>query len=490
MIPALAEVNPSAPPPTPAAPDQLGSVIGDGVASLISGPIDVAMQSLWAGCTEVLAGAFGLVDTLSKFSVSTSCDQTHVDTCGSLPHLWPILVSLSTLIALGLFFWQITVATMRGGSGMLHAASGTVGYGIALAITVTLVASLLGAADGLTDLLLHQGVHPTSSFNDVYAQLPFTQQALNGIKPMILGLVGFFGLLPAALGYAVEMMFRQATVTVLVATIPFTAAGLLTRSTARWFWISVRWTLTAVILKPAFALVLEIGLASLSNSTGLFGLLSGAAVLWVALFSPMALFRLLAFVDPATDSGGAFRDAAASFASRFATPAPVGAGAGGNSSGYAGFGSADCANRDNSGGVSDLEQANTTRFDSATPSSTRDDTPPVSDVGTPPPPPNSPPAQQPGGTTTENEPNTSSARNPDNPPGLHPGGGPCGHDYNQPSPLHPDPGNDPPEDPGDQGSGGVRPPDPHPTHPHGGPGGGGATAGEATQAAESAAVIL
>lgn len=498
-VTAFASASPAAPAPVPApaGPDRLGTVIGDTVGTLVSGPIDQAMQAIWAGCAELLSQAFQLVDKLSTFSISTTCDQSAPATCGSLPHLWPVLVSISTLIALGLFFWQITVASVRGGRGMLHAATGTVGYGLALAVTVTLVASLLGAADGLTTLLLTQGVHASSSFNDAYNQLPFGQQALNGIKPVILGVVGFFGLLPAALGYAVEMMFRQAAVTVLVATIPFTAAGLLTRSTARWFWISTRWMLTAVILKPAFALVLVIGLTSVSDAQGVVGLLAGVAVLWVALMTPMALFRLFAFVDPNTDSGAAFRDAASNLASHLGTPDPAGAGGGGyasfGGSGSGGSGSGSGGQGANGGGVGNLEQANTARFDSAA-AATGDAPAGSSEVGMPPPPPSSNPDDQAApsgaGPSSAAPPGQSGPAHQPDQPDAGPGAGQGGAE--QPPPQHPDPGTDPPTDPGTDpgGHGSVRPPDPHPTHPHGGGGGGGGAAAEATEAAETAAVII
>jgi hypothetical protein len=489
----------TAPPPAPTAPDQLGSLIGDGVATVISGPIDQAMQAIWAGCAELLGQAFELVDKLSTFSISTTCDPRHSDTCGSLPHLWPILVSLSTLIALGMFFWQITVASVRGGRGMMHAATGTVGYGLALAITVTAVASLLGAADGMTSLLLSQGVHASSSFNDTYKQLPLGQQALQGIKPVILGVVGFFGLLPAALGYAVEMMFRQAAVTVLVATIPFTAAGLMARSTARWFWISARWILTAIILKPAFALVLVIGLTSVSDAQGVVGLLAGVAVLWVALFSPMALFRLLAFVDPATDTGAAFRDAASNLSSRFSSPSPAGA----ESANYSGAGLPGGSGKgDSAAGVSDLEQANTARFDGANTTATGGgNTPGISEGGMPPPPPaaHQTQANQATAGSSSSQPSNQAEPASQAEPGSPAGQGETpasGQDTDtQPPPHHPDPGTEPPDDPGGYGGGdsawggdgGMRPPGPPPTNPHGG---GGSAATPATQAAETSAVIV
>jgi hypothetical protein len=289
------------------------------------------------------------------------------------------------------------------------------------------------------------------------------------------------------------MMFRQAAVTVLVATIPFTAAGLLARSTARWFWISARWILTAIILKPAFALVLVIGLTSVSDSQGVVGLLAGVAVLWVALFSPMALFRLLAFVDPATDTGAAFREAASNLGSRFASPAPAGAESANFSGAGAGGGS---GTGDSAAGVSDLEQANTARFDSANTSTTAGGKAPgISEGGMPPPAAHqTQQAIQAIAGSSSSEP--SNQAEPGSPAAQ--GEAPAlGQDTDtQPPPHHADPGTDPPDDPGGGygggggtwgGDGGMRPPGPPPTSPHGG---GGSAATPATQAAETSAVIV
>ena len=63
-----------------------------------------------------------------------------------------------------------------------------------------------------------------------------------------------------------EIIWRQAAILVLVATIPITAAGLLAHTTASWFWRGLRWTLAAIAVKPVLALIVVIGLSSLANA--------------------------------------------------------------------------------------------------------------------------------------------------------------------------------------------------------------------------------
>jgi hypothetical protein len=55
--------------------------------------------------------------------------------------------------------------------------------------------------------------------------------------------------------------------------------------------------LAAVLMKPALALVLVVGVNMLSGPTGVGGLFAGSGVLLISLFCPLALFRLLAFVE-------------------------------------------------------------------------------------------------------------------------------------------------------------------------------------------------
>ncbi|MBE8523115.1 hypothetical protein ILP97_37445 [Amycolatopsis sp. H6(2020)] len=247
----------------------------------------------------ILRTAFQLVDQFSILTVST--------TDGPVSILWSMTLWISGAIALGMFFWQIITTVLRGGRGFVRLITGPVQYGIALAVTVSVVAAFLTAADGLTEAILSAGLR-VGNFRDALNMTGFTDALSDEVKNVVLGLAGVFGVIPAGLGFAFEAVFREAAIYVLVGTIPIAAAGLVADATMRWYWKVVRWCLVAIVMKPALAFVLVLAVAIVGGAQGLSGLLAGIGVLFVALCVPLVLFKLFAFVDPDADPQGVFRD--------------------------------------------------------------------------------------------------------------------------------------------------------------------------------------
>jgi hypothetical protein len=325
--------------------DDIGGALGGAIKDMIASAFEDAMTAIWEASLAVLRGAFTLADQFSVFSVDTRT--------GPISILWPMMLWISGVLALGLFFWQLIMTNLRGGRGFLRLLGGPVQYGIALSVTVGLVASFLAAVDGLTEGILQYGLQSTN-FTDALNHTTFGDTAVDGIKAVVLGICAFVGVIPTAIGLVLEMLFREAAIYVLVATIPITAAGLLTNVTASWFWRTCRWLLACIAMKPVLALTLVLGVAIAGGSKGLSGLLAGVGVLVISLFAPFVLFRLFAFVDPNSDAGAAFRDALSgmgvdSYGSH--NPAMLAAGATGGSGG--------------GGGGAAMEDANTGRFDQA-----------------------------------------------------------------------------------------------------------------------------
>lgn len=325
--------------------------VSNAINSFAQGILDQIMKGIWVASLALLRAAMVLVDRVSGFSLTFDSGKP-VDATIAAP--WELLRNLSLLIALGLFFWQLGATVLRGGRGFFHTATGPIAYGVALAMTGGVVAALLGAADGIsTELLSHgfagathfAGVLDNPKFNGVFTATDAGQGALNGVGTVALGLIAVFGVVPVALGYMMEMVFREGAILVLVATIPVTAAGLVAQTTASWFWRSLRWIVAAIVMKPALALVLVVGVSTLANPQGLGGLLAGVGILLMALFCPFALFRLLAFVDPGTGAGAASRAWASSMLGS------MGSGGGGQV--------------DTSSGTDSAEASNTARFDQA-----------------------------------------------------------------------------------------------------------------------------
>ncbi|UUV32078.1 type IV secretion system protein [Amycolatopsis roodepoortensis] len=280
--------------------DGIGGLLGDGVKGMIASAFEDAMQVIWDASLAILRGAFALVDQFSTFTVDKET--------GPVSILWPMMMWISGVIALGLFFWQLIMTVLRGGRGFMRLVGGPIQYGIALAMTVGMVAALLAASDGLTAGILGYGLQ-SANFTDALNQTSFADGAVDGVKAAVLGICAVVGVVPAGIGYALEMLFREAAIYVLVATSPLTAAGLLSNATSAWFWGTARMMLACIFMKPVLAETLALGVATAGGSKGLSGLLAGTGILLISLFCPFVLFRLFAFVDPNTDAGAGFRGA-------------------------------------------------------------------------------------------------------------------------------------------------------------------------------------
>ncbi|MFR9727879.1 hypothetical protein ACL03H_01535 [Saccharopolyspora sp. MS10] len=327
--------------------DDIGDSLGSEIAEFAASAFESAMRALWDGSLDLLREAVALADRFSVFEVNPQDGPVGV--------LWPMMLWISGVLAMGLFFWQLSMTSLRGGRGIVRLATGPLQYGVALAVTVGMVGTFLAASDGLTRGILQAGLQ-AANFQEALESTQFAGGTVQGIKAVVLGLCALIGVLPAAVGYLLEMLFREAAIYLLVATVPITAAGLLANVTKRWFWTTVRWLLSCIAMKPVLALALVLGIGLVAGADGLSGLLAGIGVLVLSVFSPLVLFRLFAFVDPNTDAGGVFRDALSSSTGidSYGMNNPVGKAA----TALAGFGAG-------GSGSSAQEDASAGRFDAA-----------------------------------------------------------------------------------------------------------------------------
>ena len=304
------------------------SGVGAAISGFLGGAIDTIMKGIWAAAVGLLRGAFQLADgmTTTHF-VSASGD---IDPASPIATVWPVLRWLSLLIAVGLFFVQLTSTMLRGGRGSVRLVTGPLGYAVATAVTAGGIGLLFAAGDGLAAVVLQAGLRAdgfvgvldSPSAQAMFGPAPTIEppdpdRAARGAeaasqfdataRAVTLGLIALFGVLPAGIGFLLEMVFRLVVFLVLVASAPIAAAGLLADATASSFWRMLRWAVAAAVMKPALALILVLGVNALSTPTGLAGLLAGVGLLLVSLFAPFTLYRLLAFVDPGTNAGAATR---------------------------------------------------------------------------------------------------------------------------------------------------------------------------------------
>ena len=153
---------------------------------------------------------------------------------------------------------------------------------------------------------------------DILDTFPTRTAMHEGADTTIATVLGLLGLLLwlSAIAHLIVMFTRAAALLVLVATTPIAAAGLVSDVGKAWFWKSVRWFHAAAFTPILITLVMGIGIQLTSSvANGLSAgaeqsigtALPGVMLILISAVSPLALFKLMAFVDPGTTSGAALR---------------------------------------------------------------------------------------------------------------------------------------------------------------------------------------
>ena len=285
--------------------------LGDAASEGLADGFTAMMMALWSASLWLLTTVFELLD---RFTTPDVTDP-------GLRGLYGATVWISLVVALLVGLAQIGLAAIRrDGRPLATLGLGVAQYAAALAAWVVVAAGLITACAALASALLHQLVG-VGDFAGFPAGAGWEVKATGTVEATVLGLAGVFVLVPASFGYLLIMLVREASLLVLAATFPIAAAGALGEGTRRWLWTSTRWFLAACLTSPLLALVLGLGVrigeASLPMSAGEDAATSvgmavvGCVTMLVACVCPMALFRLLAFVDPGTATGSSMRSSLA-----------------------------------------------------------------------------------------------------------------------------------------------------------------------------------
>jgi hypothetical protein len=132
----------------------------------------------------------------------------------------------------------------------------------------------------------------------------------------VLGISGLLLVIPAAFLYLIVMVVREVAIILLVATAPISAAGLVSEVSKVWFWKTLRWFLSALLIAPVAALIIGLGVQIAhgvieghgDQTAAAVGLaVVSALIILIGALCPLMLFKLLAFVEPGTASGAALR---------------------------------------------------------------------------------------------------------------------------------------------------------------------------------------
>ncbi|MGH3420451.1 MAG: hypothetical protein ACRDOD_12800 [Streptosporangiaceae bacterium] len=291
---------------------------GDQVKKELADAFTSMMMSLWSAGLWLIDMVFGVID---RFTSPNLADP-------GLGRLYGVTLWLSFLTALVIGLAQIGLAALRrDGRSLGSVAVGVAQYCAVVASWVMVCAALVVGTAGLARGLLHTLLN-VGGFAGYSASAGLTDNVTGTVQAAVLGMCSLFMLIPASFGYLLIMLVREAALMILTATMPIAAAGALGEGTKAWMWKSIRWFVAACLTAPLLALVVGVGAQisraafpgvvpqphpdvagqQLADSSANVGMaVVGCVIFLVSCFCPMALFRLLAFVDPGSASGASLR---------------------------------------------------------------------------------------------------------------------------------------------------------------------------------------
>jgi hypothetical protein len=207
-------------------------------------------------------------------------------------------------------------AFRRDGTGLARVLIGAAQFAVVWVGWISYGIAVLAACGGLSRALMRTmlGVSSWSQWHP----MPGHDFGSGGIEvglATVLGILGLF-LWVAAIGHFLVMLTRAAALLILTAVTPIAAAGLVSETGRAWMWKSLRWFHAAALTPVLTVLVLGLGVKLTAGvaqggtqgaAAAIGTAFPGVMLILVSVVAPVALFRLLAFVDPGTTSGAAMR---------------------------------------------------------------------------------------------------------------------------------------------------------------------------------------
>ena len=288
-----------------------------------------SMTGLWSAALWLLKLAFQIIDAFTTPDLSAA---------GPMGSVLPTTLWLGATLAVIMMFVQLSVALIRrDGESMGRVLIGIAQFGLVWVAYLGLAAGFVAAASGLEQGILEQMLH-VQELSQVDLSASFPDQITDITLATVLGVLGLFIVIPAAFFYVLIMFVREAALIILVATAPISAGGLISEIGKVWFWKTLRWFFSCLLISPMAALVLGVGVtlstgvidapqplmcggklcepldaqqvsdfANATNTAHAGMAVVGCIVIAIGACCPMILFRLLAFVEPGTASGAALR---------------------------------------------------------------------------------------------------------------------------------------------------------------------------------------
>ena len=198
----------------------LGDKVKEGLADVFT----AMMMSLWSAALWLMDLVFGVLD---RFLTPDLTDP-------GLGQLYGVTLWLSLVVALVIGFGQVGLAAVRrDGRTLGSLLMGIAQYGTVVAGWVVVCGGLVVGCAGLTRGLLGE-LLSIPEFAGYSASAGMPNQILGTVQAAVLGVCALFLVIPAAFGYLLIMLVREAALLILTATMPIAAAGALGEGTRAW----------------------------------------------------------------------------------------------------------------------------------------------------------------------------------------------------------------------------------------------------------------
>lgn len=306
--------------------DDLGSVasgIGlpdpgdaiDGVLGELGNAIAEAAATAWTSAMLAIwnAGLFVLKVVLN-FAESFMTPDLSEDGPGRDVYAYTLWIAGALVVLMAML--QLGVAAFqRNGKSLATMLIGTAQFVVVWSAWAGYCVIVVTACSGLTTALMEALLDVSSWPEWDPAQAFSPDDVTDATVATVLGLLGMV-LWVAAIGHLLVLLTRAAALIVLAATGAISAAGLVSDVGRSWFWKSLRWFHAAALTPVVMVLVLGIGVqlatgvaSGLTDGTqaAIGTALPSVVLICISCVAPLALFKLLAFVDPGTPSGASVR---------------------------------------------------------------------------------------------------------------------------------------------------------------------------------------
>ena len=255
--------------------------LGNAAGKIVADGWTAAMLGIWNAGLWLLKLILGIEDDFLVPDLSEN---------GPMRGIYPYTFWIAGSLILILLMIQLGIAAFRrDGQSLARVLIGTAQFVMVWVAGVVYAVAVVAAAGGLTRALMESLLHVDA----MAAWQPWTgfstADITDGTIATVLGVMGFF----------------------LIA-----AAGLVWEGGRSWFWKAFRWFHAAAFTPVIMMLMLGLGVQVTSHvalsatdtlQKAIGTAVPGVMLILVGCFAPLALFKLLAFVDPGTSSGAAMR---------------------------------------------------------------------------------------------------------------------------------------------------------------------------------------